>query len=123
MNKAVFSTPLDQGPVGLNPADTIVTRIELPFGHWAIFGKVVIRNNDGDKQNVGAHLFAEDQILTLDKSDARISGDTNQCFSLLGTLTVRERDFVHISCSGFNSVALETQLMAISVDALQGSHP
>ena len=124
MSIAAFNVPIDQGPVSLQHfGDTIVVCIQLRHGNWAIFGKVAVSNSDGDSQNAGVKLFAQDASRTLDSSDVRIPGGGIQSVSVEGTLTVdKDTDFVHISCATFNGHAQEAQLIAISVDTLFPSH-
>jgi hypothetical protein len=124
---AVFSKPPDQGPVNLSGfTDTIVVTILLPSGSWAIFGKVVIVNEDGDAQNANAKLVEQLGNATLDNSDIRIdgssgSGTSSLSVSLQGTLRVAATNRVHISCATWRGHTKDAQLVALSVDKLEPS--
>jgi hypothetical protein len=133
MTTAIFSDPQDQGPVQLhNFGDTIVVRIKLDAGIWAIFGKVVIHNVDRDPQYASAKLAARDGSLTLDLTSIQIPGARSdsptgsgwaQALSVQGILTLPGEDFVHIACATYKGVAREAQLIAIQVDSAFGSTP
>jgi hypothetical protein len=129
MSIAVFSAPIDQGPVALTGPLVRVVSILLPAAnatngvsaHWAIFGKIVVTNPHAAPQNVVAELLAKAVILDT-TTVVMPGGGISQSISVEGTLTTTGTAVcVQIACAAPSGTAQFAQLIAISVDAIQAS--
>jgi hypothetical protein len=107
--------------------------LEIPGpANYVIFGRVVIRNNDGDPQDAHAWLTVGGSRTYLDEVDTRIAGNSSgtstvesrqggQSISLQGHLTVAatvKTARVFLSCQTYDGYATNISLFAISVDGI-----
>lgn len=91
----------------------------LSEGRYALFGKVVIQNDDSDAQNANAKLRGDDGHTILDASDIRLPGDNSirTTIQLEGVLTVVDsKAIVDISCATWSGSVTQGVLIAIQVD-------
>ena len=91
-------------------------------GEYVIFGRVVIRNDDGDGQNASARITTIDGTNLVDRADVRITGGGfSQTIHLQGTARVAQGQPViaDIRCSTFRGFASQSSLFALLVDQLR----
>jgi len=96
-------------------------------GEYVIFGRVVIRNDDGDGQNASARITTIDGTNLVDRADVRITGvritggGFSQTIHLQGTARVAQGQPViaDIRCSTFRGFASQSSLFALLVDQLR----
>ena len=114
---AVSTTTI--GPVLLDSFnDTILVKLELRVGNWAIFGRVSVYNEDSDRQYVGAKLVRDVNVI-IDSVQTYAEFLDTEVMSLQATLTVEEIETVVLYCSTHKGTAERASLMAIKVDAIQ----
>ncbi len=109
----------NRGPVALhNFNDTMLLKLELRRGNWAIFGKVCVANRDSDPQHMSAKLVRDVNVI-IDFAESYGEFYRNEVMALQTTLTVEEIEIVVLSCSTYNGGAEWASLIAIKVDAIQ----
>lgn len=118
----------ENGGAGLsNFNDTVVARLKIREivlstdneRNYLILARVVITIWDGDPQNAGVQLTADDGATVIDKVSVRIPGKGHsQTVSLIGNLTVRDDLEITISlrCASFNAQASDASIYAILVN-------
>jgi hypothetical protein len=106
--------------------DTIVLKLSLPAGHYAVFGKVTIDNADGP-QNATARLMAQDGAELIDQTNVRLGHfegifhnsffDATVCVDVQGEVTVAAgmMDIIDLRCASFGGHAGFAWLIAMDV--------
>lgn len=104
-----------------NNNDVVLIRLGLAeLGEYVIFGRVVIRNDDGDPQGVSARSTTRDGANLVDSVNVRMPGESSQTIHLQGTARVDAGpEIVDIRCSTFRGFASQSSLFAIHVDRLR----
>src|SRR5262249_32778329 len=135
---AVFNENSDQGPITLQNfvnEDAVAILVQAPDGghqSFAIFGKVLIENFDGDAQNASVELrydFPHSHFgsVLIDITSVRIPSNSAQSVSLEAVLTLPDpsstslKARVFILCNTFNGRASLAQLIALAVDEIHAS--
>lgn len=119
MGAEVAATASKVGPISLdNFAETLVVKLKLRHGNWAIFGRVLLQNFDGDNQSVNASLI-HDTTVVFDRVEVWASEHWRGVVALQATLTVQELDTVELSCSTYKGGARFGSLVAVKVDAIE----
>jgi hypothetical protein len=103
--------PFDAGPISLTLSEN---------GHYVVFARVVIQNDDNDPQNISASITDDsDPPSVFDRLDVRVPGRSPSAFSLQATLVfsdAHERTMrVILRCSTFNGTALQPSIFALRV--------
>jgi hypothetical protein len=115
------SNPNGQGLQHNN--DVVLLRLSLNEpGLYLIFGRVVIRNDDGDAQAASARSTVKDGADLVDRTDVRIpGGQGTQALHLQGTARVNPgtTEIVDIRCSTFRGFASQSSLLALQIDRLR----
>ena len=112
------------GVVGLkNFRDRTVLKAHLDPGSWALFGRVVIYNHDGDGQGATARLVVEEKQKDdqeIDVVGSYISEYHENCFSLFGVVKVqlREGATVRLKCNTYDGAAKSGAILAIKTDSV-----
>lgn len=135
---AVFNENTDQGPIALqnfHNEEAVAILVQAPDGgqqSFAIFGKVVIENFDGDPQNASVELRFDlvgsgVGSFLIDTTSVRISGDSAQSVSVEGVLALPRPEItsrkarVFIRCNTFKGRANLAQLIALAIDGIHAS--
>jgi hypothetical protein len=89
-------------------------------GHYLLFARVVIQNDDNDPQNISASITdSDDPPHVFDRLDVRVPGRSPSAFSLQGTLIfsdAAERKMrITLQCGTFNGTALQPSIFAVLV--------
>jgi hypothetical protein len=109
--------------------DTVVVRLAVPKGQYVVFGKVSLRNSDGDPQNATARLTSQDGFNIIDQADIRVGRSegifhstnftSTNSISVQGTFTVDgEGEIVDIRCATFRGNVSQASLIAIGAENL-----
>src|SRR5687768_11217740 len=107
------------GGVSLNQFnETVLLKLKLRGGRWAIFGRVAVINGDSDRQSISARLL-RDVNVEIDSVQSYGEFVEAEVMSLQATLTVEEIETVVLSCSTYKGIAERGSLIAIRVDAIE----
>ena len=127
-----------QGPdviVLNNFSDTVAVRLAIPKGQYVVFGKVSLKNADGDAQNATARLTSQAGFNIIDQTDIRVGRDegilhsvnfeSTNSISLQGAFTADNGgEIVDIRCATFlgnvslaSSIAITTENLAVTTAA------
>jgi len=121
-----------QGPdviVLNNFSDTVAVRLAIPKGQYVVFGKVSLKNADGDAQNATARLTSQAGFNIIDQTDIRVGRDegilhsvnfeSTNSISLQGAFTADNGgEIVDIRCATFLGNVSLASLIAITTENL-----
>jgi hypothetical protein len=102
----------------LNGGEQTIIRLGVGPGTYLVFGRVVVANNDGDRQDVQARMTSKDGSALIDSVRVRLPpGLASQTLALQGTLVVQpnDKDVIDIRCSTFRGFASQSSLFTIEV--------
>ena len=109
--------------VDLGTSPTTVVTLDLPAGQYALFGKVLVTNNDADPQTTTCSLSTgESAQVRLNGYDGPVAV-YSQVVSLQDLLSLASPSTVSLTCQTFNgvaSVASSAKITAIQVSSLHG---
>jgi hypothetical protein len=115
VNSSQGSTQIS-GPVAAVPLTLTLSE----NGHYVVFARVVIQNDDSDPQNVSASITDNsDPPSVFDRLDVRVPGKSPSAFSLQGTLVFSDAHEgemrLTLRCKTFNGTALQPSIFAVQV--------
>jgi hypothetical protein len=96
-----------------NPATTIIT-LSLPAGNYALSGKVLVYNEDGDPQSTSC------QLSTGDVTQSYQAGGAEVVYALQDVVALSAPGSVSMQCGTYHGSAGDAKLTAIKVGALHG---
>jgi hypothetical protein len=112
----------DARQIPLNNGEETVLRLGVGPGTYLVFGRVVVVNNDEDRQDVHARMTSKDGTGLIDSVSVRLPvALSSQTLGLQGTLIVRPRDtdVIDIRCETHNGFAGQSSLFTIEVSGLK----
>lgn len=109
--------------VGTSP--TTVVTLDLPAGLYALFGKVVVTNNDGSPQSVTCSLSTgESALVRLNGYDTNGTGVSTDFYSqdiaIQDLLSLTNPGTVSLTCNGYAASATSAKITALQVGSLTG---
>lgn len=122
----VFAASDPSGNVDLSQFnDTIVLRLQLPAGRYAVFGKVTVRNVS-EAQDASARLTTRDGAELVDQTNVRLGHseglfhntffDAAACVTTQGEVRVEsDAGIVDLRCATFDGAANGASLIALDV--------
>jgi hypothetical protein len=94
-----------------NPTTTLIT-LQLPPGNYALSGKAVIYNHDGDRQSTSCRLS------TGDMTESYQYGTTSLIYAVQEVAALPSGGAVSLQCGTYSGTARLSKLTAIKVGAL-----
>jgi hypothetical protein len=108
-----------RGGISLNNFnDTVLLKMKLRAGHWAVFGRVAVTNGDPDRQYIRAALLRNVNVV-IDSVQSYGDFVEAEVMALQATLSVDELETIVLSCSTYKGIAEQGSLIAIKVDAIE----
>lgn len=111
--------------VAVGTSATTVVTLDLPAGLYALFGKVVVTNNDSSPQSVTCSLSTgESALVRLNGYDTNGTGISTDFYSqdiaLQDLLTLGSPGTVTMTCNGFGASATSAKITALLESSLHG---
>ncbi|WP_230532709.1 hypothetical protein [Microvirga roseola] len=118
MGAEIVATARRDSFVQLNGfADTELVKLMLRLGDWALFGRVLVYNHDGDNQFVNAKILHH-QNVPLDAVTVWATQSWRGCIALQATLPVKDVEPVTLECNTYKGIAEFASLFALRVDGI-----
>ena len=111
--------------VAVGTSATTVVTLDLPAGLYALFGKVVVTNNDSSPQSVTCSLSTgESALVRLNGYDTNGTGISTDFYSqdvtVQDLLSLANPGTVALTCNGYAASATSAKITALQVDSLHG---
>jgi len=111
--------------VAVGTSATTVVTLDLPAGLYALFGKVVVTNNDSSPQSVTCSLSTgESALVRLNGYDTNGTGISTDFYSqdvtVQDLLSLTNPGTVSLTCNGYGASATSAKITAIQVGSLNG---